>query len=84
MEDKLIQKYIKEYTIEALQEGENQVAQAADYLLSKEEPGLFNKHRRAKRAALERVSKVFDTSRSRRVWSVVESLGLADLVNDYL
>ena len=84
MEDKLIQQYIKEYTREALQAGENQVAQAADYLLSKDQPGLFSRHRRAKRLALERVSKVFDHSRGRSVWIVLKSLGLDELARDYL
>jgi len=84
MDHELIRQYIKEYTIEALDASNRQVGQAADYLLTKKKPGLFTAHRKEKRAALSRVRKVFDASRSRSVWIVLKSLGLDELAKDEL
>lgn len=84
MDHTLVQKYVKEYTQEALEISDGQIPQAADYLLNKRKPGFFAAHRKEKRAALRRVRKVFDSSRSRSVWIVLKSLGLDDLARDAL
>lgn len=80
----LVQKYIKAYTLEALDATDQQIPQAADYLAAKKEPGWFAKHRQEKKAALTRVRKVFDSSRNRSLWILFKSLGLDKLAKDAL
>lgn len=84
MDHELYQKYLKEYTLEALEEGDYDVPAAADYLLGKSNPAFFAKHKTEKKKALNRVQKVFDESRSRSVWIVLKSLGLDEIAKDYL
>ncbi|MFO8035310.1 MAG: hypothetical protein R6U57_01590 [Anaerolineales bacterium] len=78
------QKYLKEYTLEALEHANYDVSEAADYLLSKSEPGFFSKDKKEKKAALRRTRKVFDESRTRPVWIVLKSLGFDDLAKDFI
>jgi hypothetical protein len=82
MDQKLYQKYLKEYTLEALEESGDDVSQAADLLLKKKKPGFFTKHRKEKREALSRVQKLFNESRDRPVWIILKSLGFDDLAKE--
>lgn len=84
MDINLYQKYLKEYTLEALEHAEYDVAAAADYLLSKKSPSFFSKHKKEKKAALQRTRKVFDESRSRPAWIVLKSLGFDELAKEIL
>ena len=79
MDQKIYLKYIKEYTLEALQKSNDDVSLAADYLEKKSRPNIFSKNRQEKKAALNRVTKVFTTSRERSLYVVLKSLGFDDL-----
>ena len=82
MDHKLYRQYLESYALEALEENEDDVSAAADYLLNKKKPFFLSKHRKEKRAALKRVQKLFSTSRDRPVWIVLKSLGLDKLAKD--
>lgn len=84
MDHNLVQHYIEEYTLEALEQSDGQIPAAADYLMEKKSPGFLSSHRKEKRAALKRVRKVFDSSRTRSTYIVLKSLGLDDLARKAL
>ena len=78
MDWQLYQKYLKEYTIEALEESGNDVSLAADYLNKKTIIKVMFKGSREKKAALERVKKIFNSNRERSLYVVLKSLGFDD------
>ena len=82
MDQQLYLKYLKEYTLEALEKAEDNVSRAADYLDKKPKPKIFMKDSEEKKAALSRVKKVFNSSRERSLFVVLKSLGFDDLAKD--
>ena len=84
MDHQLFQKYLKQYTEDALQHAGDDVSTAADYLEKIPRPGLFAKDKLEKRAALDRVQKVFSASRERSLYVVLKSLGFDDLAKEKL
>jgi hypothetical protein len=84
MNQDLYLKYIREYTLEVLEKAGKDISLAADYLEKKSKPSIFVKDRREKRAALNRVRKVFADSRGRSPYVVLKSLGLDDLAKNTL
>ena len=84
MDQQLYLKYLKEYTLEALDKAEDNVSQAADYLEKIPKPKFFMKDHEEKRAALSRVKKVFTSSRERSLFVVLKSLGFDDLAKEKL
>lgn len=84
MDQKLFLKYIKKYTLEALEASGDDVSGAAEYLERKKRAGLLQKNRAEKNAALNRVRKIFVSSRERSLYVVLKSLGMDDLAKDKL
>ncbi len=84
MNQKLFLQYLRQYTLKALEEAEDEVALAADYLEKIRKPGIFSKNRKEKKAALERATKVFIESRQRSLYVVLKSLGFDDLAKEKL
>ncbi len=84
MDQQLYLKFLKEYTLEALENSENNVSQAADYLERKSKFSFFIKNNREKNAALRRVKKVFGDSRERSLYVVLKSLGFDALAKENL
>ncbi|MEE8357117.1 MAG: hypothetical protein V3R33_07385 [Anaerolineales bacterium] len=84
MNRQLYLKYLKEFTLEALEEAEDNVAQAADYIDKKANPKFFVKDSKEKKAALNRVKKVFTSSRERSLYVVLKSLGFDELAKEKL
>ena len=84
MDQQLYLKYLKEYTLEALDKAEDNVSLAADYLDKKPKPKFFMKDSEEKKAALSRAIKVFNLSRERSLFVVLKSLGFDDLAKDAL
>jgi hypothetical protein len=84
MDHKLVLEYLKEYTLEALEQSGDDVNDAADYLLKIRKAGILAKDRKERNAALERVRKVFESSRGRSLYVVLKSLGLDDLAKEKL
>ncbi len=84
MNQQLYLKYLKEYTLEALDNAEDNVSRAADYLDKIPTPKFFMKNSKEKKAALSRVKKVFSSSRERSLFVVLKSLGFDDLAKDAL
>ena len=84
MDQQLYQKYLEEYTLEALSKANDNVPLAADYLEKKQKPRFLNKDHKEKKAALDRVKKVFNSSRERSLYVVLKSLGLDDLAKEKL
>ncbi len=84
MDQKLFTHYLKEYTLEALEQSGDEVSAAADYIEKKKKAGLFARDRKEKNAALLRVQKVFRSSRERSLYVVLKSLGFDDLAKDKL
>jgi hypothetical protein len=84
MDQKLFTHYLKEYTLEALEQSNEEVSAAADYLEKKKRAGLFARNRKEKNAALLRAQKVFSSSRERSLYVVFKSLGFDDLAKDKL
>ena len=84
MDQRLFNHYLKEITLEALEQADDDVSRAADYLEQKTRAGLLASHRKEKNAALERVRKVFSSSRGRSPYLVLKSLGFDDLAKDKL
>jgi hypothetical protein len=80
----LYQKYLKEFTIEALEESGNDVSLATDYLNKKPVVMVMFKGSREKKAALERVKKIFNSNRERSLYVVLKSLGFDDLAKSSL
>ena len=65
MDQQLYQKYLEEFTLEALEKANDNVPLAADYLENKQKPRFFKKDHQEKKAALERDKKVCISSRER-------------------
>ena len=84
MDHKIYQEFLEKYTIEALEQAGDDVSQAADYLERMKEAGMLVKNRAERNAALERVRKVFSSSRERSLYVVLKSLGLDDLAKEKL
>ena len=84
MDQQLYLKYLKEFTLEALEEAEDNVARAADYIDKKAIPKFFVKDSKEKKAALSRVKKVFTSSRERSLYVVLKSLGFDKLAKEKL
>lgn len=84
MDQQLYLKYLKEYTLEALDKAENNVSRAADYLDKKPKPKFFMKDCQGKKAALSRAKKVFTSSRERSLYIVLKSLGFDNLAKEKL
>lgn len=79
MDQTLFLSYLKEYALNALEAGEDDVSAAADYLESLKKPSFISKNRKEKRAALRRARKVFNASRDRTPYLVLKSLGFDEL-----
>ncbi|MCJ7733760.1 MAG: hypothetical protein MUP11_04345 [Anaerolineales bacterium] len=84
MDQQLYLKYLKEYTLDALAHSGDNVSQAYDYLKNKAKPGILSKDRQEKRAALDRVKKIFLESRERSLYVVFKSLGFDELAKEKL
>lgn len=84
MDHKLIQKYLEDYTLEALEHARDDVSDAADYLKKVKKAGILAKNRKERNTALERARKIFDSSRGRSLYIVLKSLGLDDLAKEKL
>ena len=84
MDQQLYQKYLKEFTLEALAKANDKVPLAADYLEKKQKSRFLNRDHQETKAALERVKKVFNSSRERSLYVVLKSLGLDDLAKEKL
>jgi hypothetical protein len=84
MDQKLYLKYLKKYTLEAIEFAEDNVSLAADFLDKKAPPRFPQKDLKDKKAALDRVKKVFLSSRGRSLYVVLKSLGFDDLAKDKL
>jgi hypothetical protein len=84
MDQTLFQKYLEEYTLEALKDADDDVSGAADYLERKSRAGFLASDRKERNAALDRARKVFSSSRGRSVYVVLKSLGFDDLAKKKL
>ena len=84
MDQQIYLKYLKEYTLEALSNTEDNVSLAAEYLEKFAKPSIFTKNRKEKIAALTRAKNVFAESRGRSVYLVLKSLGFDELAKDAL
>ncbi len=84
MNQKLFLRYLKQYTLQALEKAGDDVSMAADYLDGIKKPGIFSKDREEKKAALDRATKVFLESRQRSLYVVLKSLGFDDLAKEKL
>jgi hypothetical protein len=84
MDQKLFLQYLEKYTLEAIEIAEDNVSLAADYLEKKPTPRFPQKDLKEKKAALERVKKVFSSSRGRSLYVVLKSLGFDDLAKEKL
>jgi len=84
MNQQLYLRYLREYALEALENAGESVSEAGDYLSEQPRPGLFTRDRLEKRAALERVIKIFQASRERSWYVALKSLGFDDLAKDNL
>jgi hypothetical protein len=84
MDHKLVQKYLEDYTLEALEHAGDDVSDAADYLKKVRKAGILTRNRAERNIALERVKKIFDSSRGRSLYIVLKSLGLDDLAKEKL
>ncbi len=84
MDQQLYLKYLKEYTLEALDKAEDNVSRAADFLDKKPKPKFFMKDSQEKKAALSRAKKVFTSSRERSLHIVLKSLGFDNLAKEKL
>ena len=84
MNQKLFLRYLKQYTLQALENAGDDVSMAADYLDGIKKPGIFSKDREEKKAALDRATKVFLESRQRSLYVVLKSLGFDDLAKEKL
>lgn len=84
MDQQLYLKYLKEYTLEALDKAEDNVSRAADFLDKKPKPKFFMKDSQEKKAALSRAKKVFTSSRERSLYIVLKSLGFDNLAKEKL
>jgi hypothetical protein len=74
MKKKLYDQYLRQYVHEALIYGDNNVEEAANYLLSLKKPRFFV--RQEKKLALERAQKNFSAYTDRPLWFVLKCLGI--------
>ncbi len=84
MNQKLYLQYLRDYTLQALEQASDDVSLAANYLEEQRKPGLLSKDRLEKKAALDRATKIFMESRQRSLYVVLKSLGFDDLAKDKL
>jgi hypothetical protein len=84
MDHKIYLQYLKEYTLEAIEFAEDDVSVAADFLKKKPPPRFPQKDLKEKKAALDRVKKVFSSSRERSLYVVLKSLGFDELAKEKL
>lgn len=84
MDHDLFLKYLELFTLEALEKAGDDVSVAADHLEKMKKAGILVKDRAEKNAALDRVRKVFSSSRERSLYIVLKSLGLDDLAKEKL
>jgi len=84
MDQKLFLYYLRDYTLQALDQTGDDVSQAANYLEDLKNPGILTKDRQEKKAALERARKVFKESRQRSLYVVLKSLGFDELAKEKL
>jgi hypothetical protein len=84
MDQQIYIKYLKEYTLEALSNAEDNVSLAAEYLEKIPKSKFFVKNKKEKKAALNRAQKVFSASRERSLYVVLKSLGFDDLAKEKL
>lgn len=84
MDQKIYLKFLGEYTLDALEKAEDNVSIAADFLEKIPNPNFFVKNKKEKKAALNRVQKVFTSSRERSLFVVLKSLGFDDLAKEKL
>ena len=82
MDRKIYQQYLEEYVLEALENKNDDVSAAADYLQNKKKPSIFTKDRKEKEAALKRARKLLTETHDRPVWIVLKSLGLDELAKE--
>ncbi len=74
MKKELYDQFLEEYIREALIYGDQNVDEAASYLLNQRNPRFLVKQE--KKLALERAQKVFSAYRDRPLWFVLKCLGL--------
>ena len=74
MNNKLYDKYLREYVREALNYGDNNVREASNYLLSQKTPRFFAKQE--KKLALQRAQKNFSSYADRPLWFVLKCVGI--------
>jgi hypothetical protein len=74
MNKDLFDQYLRDYVKEALIYGDQNVDEAASYLMSQRTPRFFAKKER--KEALERAQKVFSAYRDRPLWFVLKCLGI--------
>jgi hypothetical protein len=84
MDQKLFIKYLRNYTLQALEQTGDDVSQAAAYLEDLKKPGILTRDRLEKKAALEHARKIFKESRQRSLYVVLKSLGFDDLAKEKL
>ena len=74
MRKELFDQYLREYVREALIFADNDVANAATFLLNQKKPGFLAKAE--KKDALERAQKVFGSYQDRPVWFILKCLAI--------
>lgn len=84
MDHNLMQQYLEDYTLEALEKAGDDVAAAADYLERIKPARIFARNRQEKNAALSRARNIFSSSRERSLYVVLKSLGMDDLAKEKL
>ena len=84
MNQKLYLQYLREYTLQALEQSGDDVSLAGDYLERQKKPGIMTKDRLEKKTALDRATKIFLESRQRSLYVVLKSLGFDDLAKEKL
>ena len=68
--------YLKNYIREALIYGDNDIGQAANYLMSQRPPRFFAKEEQ--KEALRRTQKVFSSYQDRPLWFVLKCFDLTE------
>ena len=70
------EEYLKNYIREALIYGDNDIGQAANYLMSQRTPRFFAKAEQ--KEALHRAQKVFNSYQDRPLWFVLKCFDLTE------
>jgi hypothetical protein len=74
MNKDLFDQYLHDYVREAMIYGNQNIDEAANFLLSKRKPRFLA--RQEKKLALERAQKIFSAYRDRPLWFIFKCLGL--------